>query len=150
MNPSCNEISFFLTWYGGNRWQIYKIKRTDISMFINIHIQSKRKSYILRNLWYFLLEILTFSALGVGSCFFLKYHNFPYVSSGMYLMTICGKNCNKTVYSYKNKDYVTRRWYGGTRWQIYKIKTTDISMLIIKHMHSKRKSYILRTLWFFF
>ena len=24
-------------------------------------------------------------------------------------MTICGKNCNKTVYSYKNNDYVIRR-----------------------------------------
>ena len=27
----------------------------------------------------------------------------------MYLMTLCGKNCNKTVYSFKNKDYVIRR-----------------------------------------
>ena len=41
--------------------------------------------------------------------FFEQYHNFTYVSSGMYLMTICGENCNKTVYSYKNEDYVTRR-----------------------------------------
>ena len=24
-------------------------------------------------------------------------------------MTICGKNCNKTVYIFKNKDYVIRR-----------------------------------------
>ena len=56
----------------------------------------------------FLFEILTFSALGVGSYFF-KYHNFTYVSSGMYLMIICGNNGNEAVYSYKNKDYVTRR-----------------------------------------
>ena len=41
--------------------------------------------------------------------FFFKYHNFTYVLSGMYLMTICGKNCNEAVYSYKNKDYVIRR-----------------------------------------
>ena len=41
--------------------------------------------------------------------FFEKYQNFTYVSSGMYLMTICCNNCNKTVYSYKNKDYVIRR-----------------------------------------
>ena len=114
-----------------------------------------------------------------GLICFEKYHNFTYVLSGMYLMTICGKNCNKTVYSYKNKAYVIRwdrqnvtivrvphpdLWphkslvpqdkvfltcYGGTRWQIYKIKTTDISMLIIIHMQRKRKSYT-RTLWLFF
>ena len=36
-----------------------------------------------------------------GFIFFEKYHNFTYVSSGMYLMTICGKKCNK--------DYVIRR-----------------------------------------
>ena len=41
--------------------------------------------------------------------FFEKYHNFTYVSSRVYLMTICGNNCNKTVYSYKNKDHVIRR-----------------------------------------
>ena len=57
----------------------------------------------------FLFEILTFSALGVGSYFLKKYHNFTYVSSGMLLMTIYGKNCNKTVNSYKNKDFVIRR-----------------------------------------
>ena len=27
----------------------------------------------------------------------------------MYLMTLCGESCNKTVYSYTNKDYVIRR-----------------------------------------
>ena len=40
--------------------------------------------------------------------FFEKYYNLTYVSSEIYLMTICGKNCNKTVYSYKNKDYGIR------------------------------------------
>ena len=29
-----------------------------------------------------------------GFICFEKYHNFTYVSSGMFLMTICGKNCN--------------------------------------------------------
>ena len=92
----------------------YKMKTADISMLINIHIQNKQKSYILRNLCFLLFEILTFSALWVGS-----YHNFTYVSSGMYVMIICGKNCNKTVYSYKNNTMyfhlsiykIQQRWF---------------------------------------
>ena len=43
-----------------------------------------------------------------GFIFFEKYHNFTYVPAVMYLLTICGKNCNKTVHSYK-KNYVIRR-----------------------------------------
>ena len=97
-SPSCNKIRFFLAWYGGNRWQIYKMKTTDNSMLITIHIQSKRKSYILRNFKYWL------SALKGWVHIFWKISQLV-----MYLMTLCGKSCNKTVYSYKNKDYVIRR-----------------------------------------
>ena len=38
-----------------------------------------------------------------------KYHYFIYVSSRMYLMTICGKSGIKAVYNYKNQDSVIRR-----------------------------------------
>ena len=38
-----------------------------------------------------------------------KYHNFTYVSSGMYLMTTCGKSGIQAVYNYKNKDFVFTR-----------------------------------------
>ena len=57
----------------------------------------------------FLLEIMTFSDLRVGSCFLKKYHYFIYVSSGMYSMTICDKSGIKAVYNYKNKYPVIRR-----------------------------------------
>ena len=36
------------------------MKKTNISMLINIHIQSEQKSYIVRNLWLFLLDIIDF------------------------------------------------------------------------------------------
>ena len=38
-----------------------------------------------------------------------KYYYFIYVSSGMYLMTICDKSGIKAVINYKNKDYVITR-----------------------------------------
>ena len=44
-------------------------------------------------------EILTFIALRVGSRFLIKYHNFTYVSSEMYLLTKCGKSGIKAVYN---------------------------------------------------
>ena len=57
----------------------------------------------------FLIGNIDFQRSMGGFICFEKYHNFTYVSSGMYLMTICGKNCKKTVCSYKNKDYFIRR-----------------------------------------
>ena len=42
----------------------------------------------------------------MGSRVLKKYHNFTYVSSGMYLRTKCGKSDIKADYNYKNKDYV--------------------------------------------
>ena len=62
------------------------MKTTDISMRINIHLKSKRKSYILRNLWFFLIWNINFQRSRGGFIFFEKYHNFTYVSLRMYLM----------------------------------------------------------------
>ena len=86
------------------------MKTTDISVLIkHTHTEQTKKLHSTKFM-IFLLEILTFSSLGVGSCFLKNIttsHN--YVSSRKYLLTICGKNCNQTVYSHKNKDYVIRR-----------------------------------------
>ena len=57
----------------------------------------------------FVLEIMTFSDLRVGSCFLKKYHYFIYVSFRMYSMTICEKSGSKAVDNYKNKDFVITR-----------------------------------------
>ena len=69
-------------------------------MFINIHIQGKRKSYILRTLWFFL--DIDFQRSKGGLTFSEKNHNFTYVSSEKYLLTKCGKSGIKVVYNYKN------------------------------------------------
>ena len=60
-----------------------------------MHIQNKRKSYILRALWFFLN--IDFQRSKGGLTFSEKYHTFTYVSSEMYLMTKCGKSGIKTV-----------------------------------------------------
>ena len=98
----------FITWYDGTRWQIYKMKTTDISMLIILHMQSKRKSYIVRNVLFYLGNY-DFQRSKGGFMFFEKYYYFIYVSSGMYSMTICEKSGIKTVHNYKNKDYVITR-----------------------------------------
>ena len=69
--------------------------------------------------------------------FFEKYQNFTYVSSGMYLMTICCNNCNTTVYSYKNKDYVIRRDRQNVTSESTPIRTFDlISIPLHAHNHA--------------
>ena len=68
-NSFMQQDKVFISWYDGARWQIYKMKTIDISMLIIIHMQSKRKSYIVRIFFLLLLEIMTFSDLRVGSCF---------------------------------------------------------------------------------
>ena len=66
-------------------------------------MQSKRKSYILRNLWFFFIGNIDFQRSKGGFMFSEKYHYFTYVSSGMFSMTICGKRGIKAVYNYKKK-----------------------------------------------
>ena len=68
-------------------------------MLIIIHMQSKRKSYILRTLWFFLN--IDFQRSKVGLTFSEKYYNFTYVPSEMYLMTIYDKSGIKVAYNYK-------------------------------------------------
>ena len=70
----------------------------------------QHNSYIVRNLWGFLLEILAYIQRSKGEFVFSeKYHYFTYGSSGMYSMTTCDKSGIKAVYNYKNKDSVIRR-----------------------------------------
>ena len=77
-----------------------KIKTTAISMFITIHMQSKRKSYILQTLCFFYLKHWLSAE---------KYYNFTYNSFLMYLMTKCCKSGNTTCNNYKIKDSVITR-----------------------------------------
>ena len=84
------------------------MKTADISMLINIHMQSKRKSYIVRTL-YFFIGNYDFQQSKGGFMFSEKYNYFIYVSSGMYSMTICDKSGIKAVYNYKNKDSLITR-----------------------------------------
>ena len=79
------------------------MKTEDISMLKIKHMQSKRKSYILRTLQFFFN--IDFQRPKGGLTFSEKYHNFTYVSSEMYLMTKCDKSGNKNVYNYKKNYY---------------------------------------------
>ena len=77
------------------------MKTADINMLIIIHMQSKRKSYIVQNCDFFIGNY--------GFMFSEKYHCFIYVSFGVYSMTRCDQSGDKAVYNYKNKDSVITR-----------------------------------------
>ena len=108
-NSFMQQDKVFISWYDGARWQIYKMKTIDISMLIIIHMQSKRKSYIVRIFFLIIIGNYDFQRSKGGFMFSEKYHYFIYVSSGMYSMTICDKSGVIAAYNYKNKDSVISR-----------------------------------------
>ena len=81
------------------------MKTTDMSMLIVIHMQSKRKSYILGTIF-----VIDFQRSKGELTFSEKYHNFTYVSSEMYLMTKSGKSGIKIVCVYENKKKLLLQW----------------------------------------
>ena len=154
---------------------MYQLMLAHIRMLTFIQMYRKRTSYILLTMLIFFFNIdfqRSKSVFTLDEIIYTSQMFHPeYIPR-----TSVARSGFKIVYNFSNDEYVMTRgrknvtsestpsthnsfiqqcgiiliWYSGTRWPMYQMRSTDINIIIIIQMYSKRQNYILRIMLSFF